>query len=161
MEKFKERKVGTIIQYFASDQIAQVKLIEILRTNDLIHIVGLHTNFKQLVEFMYIGRKAVKEAKAGEVIWLGVNKRVHKGNEVFLILEETKVSEESLSQGGEGEIPPKPTPTELTPRIEEEEKEEKPVPINEDEKPDFPEDWDNFGKNKKKKNITKGRGTSG
>jgi hypothetical protein len=80
----KERKVGKVLQYYAAGRVVQVKLTDTLRVDDLIHIKGVSTDFKQEVEYIYIDQDSVEEAKAGDTIWLGVIKRVEESDEVFV-----------------------------------------------------------------------------
>jgi outer membrane biosynthesis protein TonB len=87
----KLKQVGKVLQYDAGRRIAEVKLTAVLRTGDPILIKGDRTNFEQTVQFMFKVRKPVQEAKSGDIIWLGVIKRVYKDDKVFLDIARQQV----------------------------------------------------------------------
>lgn len=151
-----KKKVGDVIQYFAAGRVAEVKLTGTLRVGDLVHIVDRTTNFKQLVRFMYIGQDPVDKARSGQIIWLGVIKRVHKDDKVFVISEEL---EKPRPDEPEPEPPPKPPVQKPRPddKVEGEGNDDD---EDEDDEPDLP-DWDDFWKHRKRTDGDKGGGAGG
>lgn len=152
-----KKKVGDVIQYYAAGRVAEVKLTGTLRVGDLVHIVDQTTNLKQLIRFMYIGQDPVNTAKSGQIIWLGVIKRVHRDDKVFVISEEP---DKPRPDEPEPEPPPKPP----VPKPHSRKKKRVPTPKtphpNRSDEPDLP-DWDDFWKHRKRTDDDKGRGAGG
>lgn len=80
-----ETEVGRVIKYVPSRLAAEVKLSGTLCKGDRIRIEGPRSNWKQSVELLYIDHEPVGKAEAGQIVWLGVIMRAHKGDKVFVI----------------------------------------------------------------------------
>ncbi len=81
----KKTKIGEITHFYDHISVAVVKLSNILKKGDTIHIEGHGKSFKQKVDSMQMEHEQIKEAKKGLEIGLKVNSRVKAKDLVFKI----------------------------------------------------------------------------
>lgn len=80
----KEKLVGTITHYYGEIKVGVIKLKDILKNGDTIHVVGGEdTDFKQPIKSMQINHKVVSRAKKGQMIGLKMSKQVREGYKVW------------------------------------------------------------------------------
>jgi putative protease len=80
-----EKQVGIVSTYFSNVNVAAVKLSEVLKVGDKIHIKGHTTDFEIVVSEMQIDRDSVKEAKNGAHVGIKVPDKVRPNDTVFLV----------------------------------------------------------------------------
>jgi putative protease len=78
----KEKKIGTVSNYFDHVKVAAIKLTAPLKVGDKVQITGGEVDFEQKVGSMQIQRKDVKTAKKGDEIGIVVKEKVRKGYKV-------------------------------------------------------------------------------
>ncbi len=79
----KEKKIGTVSNYFDHVKVAAIKLLAPLKVGDTVKITGGEVDFEQPVKSMQIQREKVEKAKKGDEIGIKVKKKVRKGYKVF------------------------------------------------------------------------------
>ena len=84
-EQPQERPIGKITHYFGKVGVGIIELTDTLKVGDTVHIRGATCNFTQTVGSMQLEHQPVQEAKAGQVIGVMVDERVHEGDQVFLV----------------------------------------------------------------------------
>lgn len=80
-----EQQIGKITHYFSKISVGIIELTGPLKVGDTIHIFGATCNFNQTVGSMQIEHEPVQQAKAGDVVGIKVDQRVHEGDKVFLV----------------------------------------------------------------------------
>ena len=84
-----EEKIGVVEHFFTNVSVAAIKIADgELKIGDTIHIVGVHTDFKQKIESMQIDRNPVESVKAGDDVGIKVKDRVREHDVVYKIPEE-------------------------------------------------------------------------
>jgi translation elongation factor EF-1alpha len=79
-----KRLVGKVTHFFGNISVAAIELSETLAVGSTVSFEGATTNFEQRIDSMQIHNKAVKEAKAGEVVGIKVRERVREGDHVYI-----------------------------------------------------------------------------
>ena len=83
-----ERRIGTVIGYFAKIGVAAVRVEEdSLKVGDTVHFKGHTTDFTQEVTSMQIEKEPVQEAKPGDGVGIKVQERVREGDGVYKVIE--------------------------------------------------------------------------
>ncbi len=83
-----EQEIGKITHYFSNINVAVVKLSQLLKVGDKIHIKGATSDFEQTVSSMQINHQEMPEASAGQEIGLKVEDKCRGGDTVFKVTEE-------------------------------------------------------------------------
>ena len=81
----KEKKIGTVSNYFDHVKVAAIKLTGPLKKGERVEIKGGEVDFKQKVVGIQIQHEKVEKAKKGDEIGIKVNKKVRKGYKVFKV----------------------------------------------------------------------------
>ena len=79
--------LGIVTHYFDRIGVAVIRLEDELYLEDWVLFEGPHTNWEQQVMSMQINYQPIEQAVAGEEVAIQVNTPVHRGDEVFLIVE--------------------------------------------------------------------------
>lgn len=82
-----EKEIGKVTHYFGKISVGILELTDSLKVGDSIHIKGLHSDFTQRVESMQIEHQNVDEAKAGDLVGIKVQDRVHPNDKVYKVIE--------------------------------------------------------------------------
>ena len=80
-----EQKIGAVDHFFGNISVGMIKLTDVLKVGDKIHIKGASTDFTQDVSSMQINRVPAQEAKAGDLISIKVEQKVRKDDAVFKV----------------------------------------------------------------------------
>jgi translation elongation factor EF-1alpha len=83
-----EIKIGKVTHYYNHIGVAVLDLTGELRLGDRILIIGHTTDLSQVVMSMEIEHRKVQVVAPGEEVALKVAEPVHKGDEVYKIVEE-------------------------------------------------------------------------
>ena len=84
-----EEKIGMVEHFFTNVSVAAIKITNgELKIGDTIHIVGVHTDFKQKIDSMQIDRVPVTSVKVGDDVGIKLNDRVREHDVVYKIIEE-------------------------------------------------------------------------
>ena len=84
-----EEKIGVIIHFFTNVNVAAIKITAgELKVGDNIHIVGVHTDFKQRIDSMEIDRNPVQMVQVGDDVGIKVKERTREHDIVYKIPEE-------------------------------------------------------------------------
>ncbi len=84
-----EEKIGVIIHFFTNVNVAAIKITAgELKVGDTIHIVGVHTDFKQRIDSMEIDRNPVQMVQVGDDVGIKVKERTREHDIVYKIPEE-------------------------------------------------------------------------
>ncbi|MFH1338729.1 MAG: translation elongation factor-like protein [Candidatus Omnitrophota bacterium] len=81
-----EAEAGTVTHYYGHINVAIVQLTDSLKVGDNVHIKGHSSDFNQEVSSMQIEHKDVSEAKAGDVVGIGVTQKTHPHDKVFKVV---------------------------------------------------------------------------
>ncbi|MGE4357915.1 MAG: hypothetical protein AB7E08_05120 [Candidatus Omnitrophota bacterium] len=81
-----EKEIGTITHYYGNISVGIVQLSDVLKVGDTIHIKGHSTDFTQVVSSLQIEHQNVSEAKAGTVVGMKVEQKVHPHDKVFKVI---------------------------------------------------------------------------
>lgn len=81
-----EREIGTVTHYYGKIGVGIIQLLDYLKVGDTIHIKGHSTNFTQVVSSIQIEHQSVNEAKAGDLVGLKVEQKVHPNDKVFKVI---------------------------------------------------------------------------
>jgi len=79
----KEKQTGKITHYYDKIKVGVIKLSDSLKVGDKIHIKGAHDDFEQTVSSMQLDHKEIKIGKKGQEVAIGVDKTVHKNDNVL------------------------------------------------------------------------------
>jgi len=80
-----EKEIGVITHYYGKIGVGIIQLSDTLKVGDTIHIKGHATDFTQTVSSMQIEHQNVQEAKAGDLVGLKVEQKVHPNDRVFKV----------------------------------------------------------------------------
>ncbi len=84
-----EEKIGEVEHFFNNVKVGAIKIINgELKIGDTIHIVGAHTDFKQVVKSMEIDRNPVESVKNGDEVGIKLKDRVRENDVVYKVTEE-------------------------------------------------------------------------
>ena len=81
-----EKEIGAITHYFAHVGAGIIKLTDVLKVGDKIHIKGHTSDFIQDVASMQIEHADVAEAKAGDAVGIKVSQKVHQHDKVYKVV---------------------------------------------------------------------------
>ena len=82
-----EKLIGKVTHFYGKPSVGMVELSDVLKVGDTIRIKGENLDFTQKVTSMRIEFTDVNEAKAGDLIGTKVDQKVHKGDEVYKVIE--------------------------------------------------------------------------
>ena len=82
-----EKLIGKVTHFYGKPSVGMVELSDVLKVGDTIRIKGENLDFTQKVTSMRIEFNDVNEAKAGDLIGTKVDQKVHKGDEVYKVIE--------------------------------------------------------------------------
>ncbi|MBN1526852.1 MAG: translation elongation factor-like protein [Candidatus Omnitrophica bacterium] len=77
-----EKQIGTVDHFFDKISVAMIRLTDALKVGEKLLIKAKAGDFVQPVSSMQIDRVPAQEAKAGDLISLKVDQKVHKGDAV-------------------------------------------------------------------------------
>lgn len=81
-----EKLVGKVTHFYGKPSVGMIELSDVLKVGDTIHIKGKGVDFTQQVSSMRIEFTDVPEAKAGDLVGIKVEQKVHKPDEVFKVI---------------------------------------------------------------------------
>jgi translation elongation factor EF-1alpha len=81
-----EKEIGTVDHFFSNISVGMIKLTDALKVGDRIHIKGKTADFVQDVSSMQIDRVPAQEAKAGDLISIKVEQKVHQSDKVYKVV---------------------------------------------------------------------------
>lgn len=81
--KPKEKQIGVITHYFSKISVGIIKLRAELRAGDIVHIKGVHADFRQRVNSMQLNHRDITLAKPGDEVGIKVIRRVHENDGVY------------------------------------------------------------------------------
>ena len=81
----KEKLIANTTHYFKKIKVAILKMKSSLKINDIIHIKGNTTDFKQKVASIQINHEPVKMAKKGQEIGILVKGKVRQKDKVYKV----------------------------------------------------------------------------
>ncbi|MEK7564701.1 MAG: hypothetical protein AAB501_00480 [Patescibacteria group bacterium] len=73
------KPIGKITHYYDKIGVAIIKLSDTLKTGDKIKLEGGKTEFNQTVTEIQVDHKSVASAKAGDVVGIKVDQKIHEG----------------------------------------------------------------------------------
>ncbi len=82
-----EKLIGKIAHYFGKVSVGMIELSDVLKGGDTIHIKGHTSDFTQQVSSMEIEHAKITEGKAGDLVGIKVDQKVHKNDEVFKVVD--------------------------------------------------------------------------
>lgn len=80
-----EKEIGVIDHYYGNINVGIIKLSDILKVGEQLHIKGHSSDFTQSVSSIQIEHANVNEAKASDVIGIKVDQKVHPGDKVYKV----------------------------------------------------------------------------
>ena len=80
-----EKRIGTVDHFFGNISVGMIKLTEVLKVGDKIHIKGNTSDFTQDILSMQIDRVPAQEAKAGDLISVKVDQKIRKDDAVYKV----------------------------------------------------------------------------
>ena len=80
-----EKEIGVVSSYFQHVNVAAIKLSDVLKVGQKVHIKGHTTDFEVEVPSIQIEKESVEEAKAGDHIGIKVPEKVRPNDKVFLV----------------------------------------------------------------------------
>ena len=80
-----EIQIGVVDHFFGNISVGMIKLTDVLKVGDKIHIKGSTSDFTQGVTSMQIDRVSAQEAKAGDIISVKVEQKVRKDDAVYKV----------------------------------------------------------------------------
>lgn len=80
-----EKQIGTVDHFFSNISVGMIKLSDMLKVGDRIHIKGSTSDFTQDIASMQIDRVPAQEAKAGDLISIKVEQKVRKDDVVYKV----------------------------------------------------------------------------
>jgi len=83
----KEEKIGVVLHYYSKAGVAAIKLDEVLKVGDKVHIKGHTTDFDEVINSIQIEHKPVNEAKNGDDIGIKVIDHVREHDIVYKVTD--------------------------------------------------------------------------
>lgn len=77
-----EKQIGAVDHFFDKISVAMIRLTDAVKVGDTIRIKAKGGEFSQVISSMQIDRVPAQEAKAGDLISVKVDQKVHKGDVV-------------------------------------------------------------------------------
>ena len=81
-----EKLIGKITHYFGRPGVGLIELTDALKVGDTVRIKGHTSDFTQQVSSMQVEHVKVSEAKAGDVVGVKVDQKVHEHDQVFKVI---------------------------------------------------------------------------
>jgi putative protease len=81
-----EKLIGKITHFYGRPRVGIIELSDVLKIGDTIHIKGHTSDFTQQVLSMQIERADVNEAKAGDLVGIKVDQKVHEHDSVYKVI---------------------------------------------------------------------------
>jgi putative protease len=81
-----EKLIGKVTHYYGKINVGIIELSDSLKVNDTIHIKGHASDFSQQVPHMEIEHVELSEAKAGDMVGIKVDQKVHPNDEVYKVI---------------------------------------------------------------------------
>ena len=81
-----EKLIGKITHFYGRPSAARIELSDVLKVGDTIHIKGNASDLTQQVSSMQLDFKDVSEAKAGDLIGVKVEQKVHQHDLVYKVM---------------------------------------------------------------------------
>ena len=81
-----EKLIGKITHYYGKINVGIIELSDSLKVGDTIHIKGHSSDFNQGISSMQIEHLEVNEAKAGDMVGIKVEQKVHPNDEVYKVI---------------------------------------------------------------------------
>jgi len=82
-----EKQIGAVDHFFDKISVSMIRLTDVLKVGEKIRIKAKAGDFIQAVSSMQIDRVPAQEGKAGDLISLKVDQKVHKGDAVYKVSE--------------------------------------------------------------------------
>lgn len=80
-----EKQIGKVTHFYGRPSVGMIELSDTLKVGDTIHIKGSASDFTQQVSSMRIEFTNVDEAKAGNLVGIKVEQKVHKDDAVYKV----------------------------------------------------------------------------
>ena len=80
-----EKLIGKVTHYYGHLSVGIIELSDALKVGDKIHIKGHTADFSQQVSTMQIEHADVQEGKAGDVVGVKVEQKVHEHDSVYKV----------------------------------------------------------------------------
>ena len=80
-----EKSVGKVTHYYGHLSVGIIELSDALKVGDKIHIKGHTADLTQQVSTMQIEHADVQEGKAGDVVGIKVEQKVHEHDSVYKV----------------------------------------------------------------------------
>lgn len=81
-----EKLIGKITHYYGHVNVGIIELSDILKVGDTIHIKGHTSDFTQQIASMQIEHADVTEGKAGDLVGIKVDQKVHEHDSVYQLI---------------------------------------------------------------------------
>jgi hypothetical protein len=78
-----EKRIGVVDHFFSNISVGMIKLTDVLKVGDSIHVKGNTSDFTQEILGMQIDRVPAQEAKPGDLISIKVDQKVRKDDIVY------------------------------------------------------------------------------
>ena len=78
-----ERQVGAVDHFFDKISVAMIKLTDAVKVGDKLRVKAKAGEFVHEVTSMQIDRVPAEDGKAGDIISVKVDQKVHKGDAVY------------------------------------------------------------------------------
>lgn len=82
-----EKEIGAIEHYFNKIGVGIIKLSDVLKVGDTLHIKGHTSDFTQTVESIQVEHKELQEAQSGDSVGIKVTDKVHEHDKVYRVIE--------------------------------------------------------------------------
>ena len=79
------KQIGTVDHFFDKISVGMIKLTDVVKVGDKIHIKSKAADFVQAISSMQIDRVPAQEGKAGDVISVKVDQKVRVGDAVYKV----------------------------------------------------------------------------
>jgi putative protease len=81
-----EEKIGIVKHFFTNINVAAIEIKNgELKIGDTIHIVGAHTDFKEIVDSMQIQNDSVEKVQPGDEVGIKLKDRVRENDVIYKI----------------------------------------------------------------------------
>lgn len=81
-----EKLIGKIAHFYGRLSVGIIELSDALKVGDTIHIKGHTSDFTQQVSSMQIEHADAGEAKAGDLVGIKVEQKVHEHDSVYKVI---------------------------------------------------------------------------
>lgn len=80
-----EKLIGKIAHYYGRINVGIIELSDALKAGETIHIKGHSSDFTQQISSMQIEHTVITEGKAGDMVGIKVDQKVHPNDEVYKV----------------------------------------------------------------------------